>query len=160
MTVKGKELARTERPAYLSPFEDVERLFGRVWHNPLSIMRSMWPTDVSEFETLLPKVDMYEEGNELVLKADLPGMKKEDVDIHLSDNILTISGETKTEEKVEKGDYYAYERSQGSFYRRFEIPIDIDTEKTKARLENGVLEIRLPKTHEAESRNRKIEITS
>ncbi len=160
MTVKGKELVRHERPTYLSPFEDMERLFEKAWHSPLSIMRSMWPTAVSEHETLLPRVDMYEEGSELVLKADLPGYKKEDVDIHLSGNILTISGETKTEEKVEKGDYYTYERSQGSFYRRFEIPIDIDTKKTKARLENGVLEIRLPKTHEVESKSRKIEITS
>src|ERR1700690_3946343 len=134
MTVKGKELVRTERPAYLSPFEDMERLLGRMWQSPLSNMRSMWPTDVSEFETLLPKVDMYEEGNELVLKADLPGMKREDVDIHLSDNILTISGESKTEEKVEKDNYYTYERSLGSFCRRFQIPIDIDTEKTKAHL--------------------------
>ncbi len=93
------------------------------------------------------------------MKADLPGMKKEDVDINLTDNVLTVSGQTKKEEKVEKGNYFRYERTHGSFFRRFELPYDIDTEKINAHLEAGVLEIRLPRTHEAESKTKKISIT-
>ncbi len=113
---------------------------------------------MAEFETVSPSVDIYDRGNELVLKADLPGMKKEDLDIHLADNVLTISGETKKEEKVEKENYFRYERSHGSFFRRFELPYDIDSEHIKAHLEDGVLEIKLPRTAEAKGKTRKISI--
>jgi HSP20 family protein len=138
MATKGsKELVRAERPVYLAPFEDM----------------------VSEFDTVSPNVDIYDRGNELVLKADLPGMKKEDIDIHLADNVLTISGETGKEEKVEKENYYRYERSHGSFFRRFELPYDIDAEHIKAHMEDGVLEVKLPRTAEAKGRTRKISIS-
>ena len=121
---------------------------------------SMGPrTGLEDFETVMPHVDIFEEGKELVMKADLPGMKKEDVDINLTENVLTVSGEKKKEEKVEKGDYFRYERSHGSFFRRFELPYGIDTGKIKATLEDGVLEIRLPRTNEAVEKSRKIAIT-
>jgi len=156
MTVKGKELLRTDRPKYLSPFEEMERWFEKAWQRPFSLMRSMSPLEIAEFETTRPLVDIYEEGSDLVVKADIPGLRKEDIDVHISDNILSISGERKTEEKVEKGDYYTYERRESSFYRRFELPFEVDIEKTAARLTDGVLEIRLPKTHEVESKSKKI----
>ena len=121
---------------------------------------SMGPrTGLEDFETVMPHVDIFEEGKELVMKADLPGMKKEDVEINLTENVLTVSGEKKKEEKVEKGDYFRYERSHGSFFRRFELPYGIDTGKIKATLEDGVLEIRLPRTNEAVEKSRKIAIT-
>lgn len=122
---------------------------------------SMWPQmgSFEEFETNLPSVDIYDDGKVLILKADLPGMKKEDVDISLSDNVLTISGEKKKEEKVEKEKYFRYERTHGSFFRRFELPYDIDMEKIKAHMEDGVLEVRLPRTEEAHLKNRKISIS-
>jgi HSP20 family protein len=156
-----KELVKAERPGYLAPFEEVERWFEEAWHNPFSMMRSMmWPqSEVSGFETSSPRVDIYDRGNELVLKADLPGMKKEDLDIHLADNVLTISGETKKEEKVEKENYYRYERSHGSFFRRFELPYDIDPEHIKAHMEDGVLEVKLPRTAEAQGKTRKISVS-
>jgi len=160
MASKARELVKTERPThYLSPFEEIERFFEKAWLSPFSMMRSMFPRDYMEFRTDLPSVDMYEEGNELVVKADLPGIRKEDLDVYLSGNILTVSGETKSEEKVEKGDYYRFERRKGSFSRRFELPYEVDTEKMKAHLENGVLEIRLSKAHEGESMTKQIRIT-
>jgi HSP20 family protein len=162
MAIKGtRELVKAERPGYLAPFEEMEKWFEEAWRRPFSMLRSsMWPkTELAEFETALPYVDIYEDGNELVMKADLPGMKKEDVDINITDNVLTVSGETKKEEKVEKGNYFRYERTHGSFFRRFELPYGIDTEKIKAHLEDGVLEIRLPRTHEAETKTKKISIT-
>ncbi|MDA8082598.1 MAG: Hsp20/alpha crystallin family protein [Nitrospiraceae bacterium] len=159
MTVLVKELARRERPTYLSPFREMEKLFGNALLRPFSLLGTAWPEEIAEFGTARPLVDIYEEGNELIMKADLPGMKKEDVDIHVSDNVLTISGERKTEEKVEKGGYFTYERTEGAFCRRFELPVDVDTAKVTARLENGVLEIRLPKAPEIEAHSKKIEIT-
>jgi HSP20 family protein len=162
MATKGsKELVRAERPVYLAPFEDMERWFEEAWQRPFSMMPFFLRPEgrVSEFDTVSPNVDIYDRGNELVLKADLPGMKKEDIDIHLADNVLTISGETGKEEKVEKENYYRYERSHGSFFRRFELPYDIDAEHIKAHMEDGVLEVKLPRTAEAKGRTRKISIS-
>ncbi|MEJ2684051.1 MAG: Hsp20/alpha crystallin family protein [Candidatus Sulfobium sp.] len=157
-----KEVVKTERPRYLAPFEEIERWFDEAWKRPFSMLRSsMWPQlgSVEEFETNLPHVDIYDDGKELVMKADLPGMRKEDVDISLSDGVLTISGEKKKVEKVEKEKYFRYERSHGSFFRRFELPYDIDMEKIEAHMEDGVLEVRLPRTEEARTRSRKISIS-
>jgi len=158
MAVTVRELVRTGRPTYLSPFEEAERLFDS-WLRPMSRMAA-WPLEIATFEPAFPRVDMFEKGDELIVKADLPGMKKDDVEVNLSDNLLTISGETKTEEKVEKGDFYACERSTGSFRRTFELPYDVDGSKTTAHFENGVLEIRLSKTHRVEGEPKKIEITA
>ncbi|HXX56667.1 MAG TPA: Hsp20/alpha crystallin family protein [Thermodesulfovibrionales bacterium] len=155
------ELMKTERPRLLSPIDEMERWFEDVIRRPFSWLPStVWPEmKVGEFEAVSPHVDIYEEGNELVLKADLPGLEKKDLDISVSGNALTITGEKKREEKVEKGDYFRYERSHGSFFRRFELPADVDTEKIEAHLENGVLEVRLPKSEEAKSKSKKISIS-
>ncbi len=154
------ELIKTERPRYLSPFEQMEKWFEEAWHRPFSLLTRAWPEkEIEEFESTMPSCDIYEEGNDFVLKADMPGMERKDIDINITDSVLTISGERHKEEKVEKGSYYRYERSHGSFFRRFELPSDVDTEKVKAHLENGVLEIRLPKTDEAWSRAKKISIS-
>ncbi len=101
---------------------------------------------------------MYEEGKELVMKADMPGVKKEDLHLDLSENILTISGEKKMEETVEKGGLYSCERSYGKFSRSFELPSEVDTEKITASLKEGVLEIRLAKTEKAEKETKNISI--
>ena len=89
----------------------------------------------------------------------MPGMEKKDINISVSEGYLTISGDRKKEEKVEKGDYYRYERSHGSFFRRFELPYGIDAEKVKAHLEHGVLEVRLPKTEEMKGKSKKVAIS-
>ncbi|MGC2061954.1 MAG: Hsp20/alpha crystallin family protein [Thermodesulfovibrionales bacterium] len=154
-----RELLLIKTPRYVSPFEDMGGWFGSAWQDPFRVVSTMLPTGTMEFETKLPRLDMYAEGDELILKADIPGIGKDDVNITFSDNILTISGERKTEEKVEKGEYYSYERSEGSFCRSVELPFDIDVDKTKAHLDNGVLEVRLSRTHEVESKSTKIPIT-
>ena len=161
MAVKGsRELAKVERSGHLAPFEEIERWFDEAWHRPFSRMWSLMrpESELGEFETAGPAVDIYDKGNELVLKANVPGLKKEEIDIQLADNVLTISGEHKTETKVERENYYRYERAHGSFFRRFELPYDIDTEHINARVEDGVLEVVLPRTEEAKGKTRKISI--
>jgi HSP20 family protein len=101
---------------------------------------------------------MYDEGKELVMKADMPGVKKEDLHIDLSENILTVSGEKKMEETSEKGGLYRCERSYGSFSRSFELPSDVDRGKITASLKEGVLEIRLAKTEKAVKETKNISI--
>jgi HSP20 family protein len=156
-----RELAKTEKSgSMLSPFEEVERWFNEAWTSPFSLLtRRTWPLfSAEEFEKITPAVDMYDEGKELVMKADMPGVKKEDLHLDLAENILTISGEKKVEETVEKGGLYSCERSYGKFSRSFELPSDVDTEKITANLKEGVLEIRLAKTEKAEKETKTISI--
>ncbi len=154
------ELVKAEKPRHLSPFEEMERWLEGFWRRPFSLMTpGLWPEKTGEFETVIPTVDIYEEGNEVVLRADMPGMEKKDIDISIYHGYLTISGHRKKEEKVEKGNYLRYERSHGSFFRRFELPSDIDAEKVKAHLENGILEVRLPKSEEMKGRSKKITVS-
>jgi HSP20 family protein len=91
-----------------------------------------------------------------VVKAELPGMKKEDIDVSLTEDTITISGEKKKEEKIEKKDYYSLERSYGSFKRSFSLPAEVQTEKASAKFKDGVLEIRIPKTEEAKKKEKKV----
>jgi HSP20 family protein len=105
-----------------------------------------------------PSVDIYDEGDELVFKADMPGVNKEDLKVDVAGDYLTISGEKKKEEKIERNNYYRFERSHGSFSRRFELPAGVDTDKIKAHFEGGVLEVRIPKTEEAAKKSKKISV--
>ena len=156
-----RELAKRERSgSMLSPFEEVERWFNEAWTSPFSLLtRRTWPLfSAEEFENITPAVDMYDEGKELVMKADMPGVKKEDLHLDLTENILTLSGEKKMEETVEKGGLYRCERSYGRFTRSFELPSDVDTEKITASLKEGVLEVRLPKTEKIDKETKNISI--
>lgn len=153
------ELIKTEKSRYLSPFEQMERWFEDMWHRPFSLKPSWHDKEVAEFETVSPFVDVYEEGNDLVFRADMPGIERKDIDISINGNMLTVSGERKHEEKVEKGNYYRYERSHGTFFRRFELPSDVNGEKANAHLENGVLTVRLPRSEEVKRKSRKVEIS-
>jgi len=156
----GKELITSSGRALLTPFEEFEKWFEDMWARPSSLLApSLWPgSRLAELKELSPSVDMYVDGNELVIKADLPGVKKEDLEIDVTEDILTISGHKKREEKVESDSYYRFERSHGRFCRGFELPAGTDKDKVKAHFEDGVLEIRIPKVEGAVSKTKKIEI--
>ena len=102
-------------------------------------------------------VDIYEDGDQLVVKAELPGIDKSDLNVRLLDNALIISGEKKTERTEGNRDYYRLERSSGSFERSIRLPDGVKAEKATARFRNGILEIRLPKSPE-QSTGRRIAI--
>ena len=99
----------------------------------------------------------FEEGSDMVVKADIPGIGKDDLNVSITENTLTISGEKKQEEKVEKKDFHRFERSYGSFSRSFRLPDNVNGEKAKANFTDGVLEVRIPKTKE--SKVKKISIS-
>ena len=105
-----------------------------------------------------PSVDIFEEGNEVIIKAELPGMNKDDIDVNISDDVITISGEKKSEERVEKKDYFRIERSHGSFSRSMTLPSEIQTDKVKAVFKDGVLEVRIPKSESAIQKVKKVKI--
>lgn len=155
--MKKKDVERIE-PSLVSPFEEIGRVFDELIRRPFSLLSPFVSRLRTEVELVSPPVDIYEEGDDLVIKAELPGINKEDMEVKISDDYLTISGEKKKEEKVEKKDYYRYERSYGSFSRTLRLPIDVQTDKAKAKFEEGVLEIRIPKTEEAKKKERKLKI--
>jgi HSP20 family protein len=109
-------------------------------------------------ELTTPMVDVYEEKDDVVVKAELPGMTKDDIEVDISDRYLTLKGEKKKEEKIEEEDYFACERTYGAFHRSVELPKDVQADKVKASFKDGILEIRLPKTEEAKTREIKVKI--
>ena len=92
-----------------------------------------------------PAVDLVEREDSLVLRADLPGLKEEDVHIEVRDNVLTISGERRAEFEDSEQGYYRIERAFGSFSRSLTLPEGVDSDKIDASFENGVLEVKIPK---------------
>jgi len=144
----------------VSPFEDLERFFDPL--APRSWLRSMrWPRalapEMGEIELWTPRIDVIDRDDEVVVKAEMPGVKKEDIHVSLTGNLMTIKGETKREQKEEKGDYYRCEISRGTFSRMVTLPADVDDAKAKAELHDGMLEITLPKLEQAKKRDIKIQ---
>ncbi|MBL7197654.1 MAG: Hsp20/alpha crystallin family protein [Candidatus Omnitrophica bacterium] len=105
-----------------------------------------------------PGLDLYEDKDNLVVKADLPGLKQEEIEVDVVDDILTIKGEKKQDVEKKEKNYYRFERAYGSFSRSIALPKYVDATKTKASYKDGVLELVIPKTEEAKKRKVKIEI--
>jgi len=108
--------------------------------------------------TWLPAIDVVDDKDNLMIKADLPGLKKEDLDISLQDDILTIKGEKKNENEKKEKNYYRVERSYGIFQRSLRLPSQVDSKKVNAKFKDGVLELTLPKKEEAKSKQIDINI--
>jgi HSP20 family protein len=157
---ESEEVVKTQPSRSLMPFDEAERWFEEAFRRPLSLLsRRRWPwTRMSELEEISPSVDIFEKGNDLVVKAELPGMRKEDIEVSVTDHTMRISGEKKREEKIEKKNYYWEERSYGSFTRSFQIPSEVQTDKVEANFKDGVLEIRIPKTKEALNKEKKVKV--
>lgn len=95
-----------------------------------------------------PVVDVYDNGDTIVIKAELPGVNKRDIEVDLKDHVLTLKGERSYENEVKGENYYRKERAFGKFNRSFSLPADVDTEKIKADFSDGVLKIDIPKPEE------------
>jgi HSP20 family protein len=138
----------------MRPMEDIERMFdeflSRSWLRPFRGER--FPELRLPFETHVPRLDVVDRDNEVVVRAEVPGARREDIEISLTGNLLTIKGETKREEKEEKGDYYRCEISRGSFSRTVSLPAEVNEAGAKAHLREGVLELTLPKVEKAKKR--------
>jgi len=116
--------------------------------------------EASALTTWAPAVDIYETENELVIKADLPEVNEQELDVRVENNTLTISGERKFEDKVKEENYLRVERSYGSFSRSFSLPTTVNTEAIKAEYKNGVLTVELPKRAESKPKQVKINVTN
>jgi HSP20 family protein len=106
-----------------------------------------------DLQRTVPAIDVYEEKDAIVVKAEVSGMTKDDVQVSMSGDVVTIRGEKKQEEDVRDGEYYRHERSYGAFSRSVRLPTDVQADKATATFKNGVLELRLPKSEEAKRKS-------
>ncbi len=144
-----------------SPPKEIESWFEEFFEEPFSLR--MWRKfpkwrKLRELEGISPSVDMYDSKDEIVVKAEIPGVEKENINISLTDSTLTIKGEMKKEEETKEEDYYYSERSYGSFGRMLSLPAKVQADKIKASFRNGILEIHLPKAEEAKPKEVKVEV--
>jgi HSP20 family protein len=139
------------KPFYhpMSILDEVEALAKEIFDSrPLLTLGNGFPLSL----------DIYREKDELVVKAELPGIKKKDLDISLEDDSLTIKAERKEEKVDEDNTHYSRERRFGRYSRSVTLPFHIDAEKTLATFKNGLLEIRLPKAEDAKSKHIEVKV--
>lgn len=115
--------------------------------------------DNSALTSWAPAVDIYENENELMIKADLPEIDEKNLDVRVENNTLTVRGERKFEQEVKEENYLRVERAYGSFSRSFSLPSSVNTEAIKADYKNGVLTVALPKRAESKPKQVKINVT-
>lgn len=142
------EIAVKNKVDTFSPFREMDRYFDEIFHQPFPFFKYRgWPrSKFPDADVALPTVDIFEEGDEVVIKAEIPGIKKSDLNVDISDNSMTISGEKKREKKVDKKKYHRVECSYGSFSRSFQLPDNVLSDKAKASFKDGVLEVRMPRS--------------
>ncbi len=153
---KEGEIQRVEPGRAMSPLEEMDRwfegFFPRGWLRPFRTAWPSWGELAQPFEGRMPTVDVIDRDDEVLVRAEIPGVSKDDLDVSVSENAVTIKGETKREEKEEKGDYYRCEISRGSFARTIPLPQYVDSEAAKAKFKDGVLELTLPKVEKSKRR--------
>ena len=115
----------------------------RLFDDPF--LRADWLANEESFGMWHPTVDMYEKDESFVIKAELPGLEKDDISIDLKDRVLTLKGERKYDNEVKEDNYYRRERSYGKFQRAFTLQDDVDPDHVKGDFKNGVLKIVVPK---------------
>ncbi|MGB9668019.1 MAG: Hsp20/alpha crystallin family protein [Thermosulfidibacteraceae bacterium] len=141
-----------------SPWREIERL-RRIMEDAFDefLTETTGRTKKETFE-LAPPMDVYDTGDRIVVKVELPGVKKEDVEVTVKGRELVIKGEKRKEEEQRDENYYCSERIYGKFVRAITLPVDVKMNEIKATFRNGVLEVELPKVEEARAREIKIEV--
>lgn len=141
----------------VTPFSQINRVreeLNRFFEDPLSVMRP----GKSFFQGWEPSVDVYENEDQITVRAELPGMKREEISVSLDEDTLNISGERKREQESKEGETYRSERYFGRFQRSVTLSHPVDAEKIQANYKDGVLTIRLPKAEAGKRRH--IEVKS
>lgn len=166
-TETKQELQKSEPARSMSPFDEIGQLFERDffdemdrffetrlpsrwggWKHPFSRRRPSFGQLTQPFEGKTPNVDVVEHDKEFLIKAELPGVDKKDINITIADNMVTIKADTSKEEKEEKGDYCRREISCGSYSRTLTLPVKVKEGEAKASFKSGVLKLTIPKMEE------------
>lgn len=168
--VQVQQDKETPKSAAVSPFwepiDNLRREVDKVFENfgetfgwrrrPAAGLELSWPPKMTW--GLSPAVDIAEKDKEYQVTAELPGLEEADVDVSVSNGLLTIKGEKKEEKEEKEKDYYLCERRYGSFQRSFSVPEGVDTDKIAATFKKGILTVTLPKTAEARNNKKKIPV--
>lgn len=161
VTTKVHEEGKVTRGGALTPFEDMEHAFEKFmsgsWLRPLAWDRSIWHDLMEPFQGRMTRTDVIDRDEDFLVRAEVPGAQKKDIEVSLVDNMLTIKGKVEHEYKQQKADYYRCEISQGAFSRTVLVPGKFDASKVTASLKDGVLEITLPKVEASKRQSIKIE---
>ena len=145
----------TRRFELFSELEDIRRDMDDVFGSfGLRFPRLRW----SERMIWRPRIDMFEKDDELVIRADLPGIERKDIKLHIADDVLTLEGERTLDEDVETENYFAHEMFYGSFLRRIPLPVGVKAEDISAKFKNGLLKIVIPKEEEITPKEIPVEI--
>lgn len=141
-------------------FDDLREEMARLWgQRPLMPRPMLRGVGRLPEGVWAPRMDVFEKNGHLIVKAELPGVNKEDVKVEMDDGDLVIDGERKAESEVREQDYYRMERTYGSFHRRLPIPFDVKPEQIKATYSDGVLEIQIPKPARTSPEPKKINVS-
>jgi HSP20 family protein len=146
----------TRSGATSSPYGELMRMQRELQEVAEALFGGMALGSSSPADVFVPALDMMDCGNEVVLRADLPGLEKDEIQIEVQDGELTLRGERKDDHEEHGDDYHRVERWEGSFMRTIPIPAGVDADQISAQMNNGVLEVHMPKS--AESAARKIEV--
>jgi HSP20 family protein len=160
-TSKGQQVQKPASTTDMGVYDDFDRMFDnfftRGWMRP---WRQEWPA-FGELNHMFggrhPHVDVIDRDGEVVVKAELPGVNKKDLDISMTEDSVTIKGITRHEEKEEKENYYRSEISRGEFARTVALPAEVDSDKARASFKDGILELVLPKTRARKRRSIAVE---
>ena len=159
MTTRSKKDIEPKVSKGVIPLEDMDRFFNQMWESGFMRPFEMrWPsfTGFRTLEEELPRVDVIDEETEVRVKAEVPGMSKDNLEVTLADEYITIKGETR-EEKKEEGEFYRSEIRRESFARTVHLPAKVDGEQAKASFKDGILEVTMPKVEQPEKAKVEIE---
>ena len=164
---RAKTTAKTPAKANASPMAEIEKNFQELerrleeafsdgWRFPSRWELPDW-SKFAKLKNLNPKVDVIDRDDDILIRADVPGVRRENLDVTLTDNTITIKGKTSEEKKEEKGDYFRSETMKGAFTRTVYLPSDVDGNRAESTFENGVLQVVAPKLEKA--RRIKVSVT-
>jgi HSP20 family protein len=163
-SIKKEVPAKAESQGFFKEMEErlhglerqFESLFPRSWNRPMHLEFPEWAQPgILDFKS--PKVDIVDRDDDVLVRAEIPGVKKEDLDVSLTDNAITIKGSTSEEKKEEKGDYFRSETMKGSFTRTLALPGEVNGSKATSTFKDGMLEVVVPKREHA--RRHKVKVS-
>ena len=158
---ESKQIQPSDKERVLSPFGEMDHWFDDFlqpgWMHPYRHRWPNWGDFGPAFKGRMPKVDVIDRESEIVIHAELPGVNKDNLDVSMTENTVSIRATTKHEEKEEKGEYFRREMSRGVFQRTIPLPVNVDAENAKASFKDGIMELTLPKVKSAKRKNIKVE---
>jgi len=154
------ELVQEKTARMMSPFGDIEQVFERAfenffprnWMTPIRWELPYWGEFTMPFEGKYPRIDVIDHDHSVVVKAELPGMEKDNIDISMTAHTVTINGSSSHKKEEKEEEYYRCEISKGTFARTVPLPCDVDGSRARADFKNGILELTLPKVEKAKRR--------